>query len=487
MIRHKLSLFVICAALATQGQVLCRWTADSSRSSQVAFDCYRGETLVFTPSLASYGTSITNYTATLLWQTNGMGNAWWSTNVLAFTPAMDVGATRYTIFIRAETTNGVNYRANGTITMRNAPGFTPNTLPLPVPVINFATVTTTNAPWLLAELDPGIPAAIDTAVAIAGTNAQTMADSALSTAVDFASTNPVYKVYAPGSSTTWIDGAGNQYGVETITNYFIQFSKPDFHEEFPYPFGYATNSFPFSLTNTWSGYFENGAAILYLRAHSTVFDDKMWTAPVGEYPLYLLSSNWPAYGTATVSRVISVVTNLVDSLSYKPSYGGATNIATASVAVHSTNETAHATLLAGKVSTTDSTYTATVAKASSALQPSATNDWTVSAHQAWLTSEADTNALTQLDAHKTNGTAHTSLFAGKVGIDRTITVNGSTGTLSSNLSFTVAAGITGATVTNIVNAFTFANQTWSAAGTNATYRMSWDVTNGTFRVEEILP
>jgi hypothetical protein len=143
--------------------------------------------------------------------------------------------------------------------------------------------------------------------------------------------------------------------------------------------------------------------------------------------------------------------------------------------------------LAGKVSTTDSTYTATVAKASSALQPSATNDWTVSAHQAWLTSEADTNALTQLDAHKTNGTAHTSLFAGKVGIDRTITVNGSTGTLSSNLSFTVAAGITGATVTNIVNAFTFANQTWSAAGTNATYRMSWDVTNGTFRVEEILP
>jgi hypothetical protein len=30
-------------------------------------------------------------------------------------------------------------------------------------------------------------------------------------------------------------------------------------------------------------------------------------------------------------------------------------------------------------------------------------------------------------------------------------------------------------------------QIWSATGTNATYRMSWDITNGTFKVEEILP
>ena len=28
---------------------------------------------------------------------------------------------------------------------------------------------------------------------------------------------------------------------------------------------------------------------------------------------------------------------------------------------------------------------------------------------------------------------------------------------------------------------------WSAAGTNATYQMSWDITNGTFKVMEILP
>lgn len=31
------------------------------------------------------------------------------------------------------------------------------------------------------------------------------------------------------------------------------------------------------------------------------------------------------------------------------------------------------------------------------------------------------------------------------------------------------------------------NMTWGAVGTNSTYRMSWDVTNGTFKVEEIVP
>ena len=86
-----------------------------------------------------------------------------------------------------------------------------------------------------------------------------------------------------------------------------------------------------------------------------------------------------------------------------------------------------------------------------------------------------------------NGTNVMTEIAGKVGTNRTITVNGTTGTLTSNLSFTVTAGITGATVTNIVNAFTFTNQTWSAAGTNATYRIYWDITNGTFGVQEILP
>jgi hypothetical protein len=221
---HQLKLIipVLCIAFATHAQVLCRWTADSSRSSTVAFDCYRGETLQFVPTFAAYGTPITNYTATLLWQTNGMGTAWWSTNVLAFTPEMDVGANKYTVFIRAAMTNGVSYRANGIITMRNSPGFTPNALPLPVPSIDFATVTPTNAPWLLAETDPGIPSAITTAVAQAGTNAQAMADIALILAKDYALTNHVTKLW---SNDRYIDGLGNSY---IVSNFWNMTFSPDF-------------------------------------------------------------------------------------------------------------------------------------------------------------------------------------------------------------------------------------------------------------------
>ncbi|MBQ6248252.1 MAG: hypothetical protein IJK04_15375, partial [Kiritimatiellae bacterium] len=45
-------------------------------------------------------------------------------------------------------TNGpVQYRAHGTIRMHGSPGAAPNALPLPVPVLDFARITVTNAPW----------------------------------------------------------------------------------------------------------------------------------------------------------------------------------------------------------------------------------------------------------------------------------------------------------------------------------------------------
>ena len=149
--KKKLNLILtaFCIALVTHAQVLCKWDAESTRSVPARFDCYRGETLLFTPTYRQYGQLVTNLTETFYWQTNGMVNAWWTTNILQFTPAMDVGASSYTCFIRASGSNGVSYRANGIITMRHAPGYTPNTLPLPVNVIDFAVVITTNAPWAL--------------------------------------------------------------------------------------------------------------------------------------------------------------------------------------------------------------------------------------------------------------------------------------------------------------------------------------------------
>jgi hypothetical protein len=335
---------------------------------------------------------------------------------------------------------------------------------------------------LLATVSHALPANATVRMATEGYVTNKVAQGVAS-AVAFATTNRMEKVYAPGSSTTWIDGAGNQY---VISNFWNMTFSAGFGRE-----GHVPSQTNYLFTSYTQYYFEGYAwAYWRMRPYEVVYlpssltSPSIWNATTNALVLDPVAGPW-ASGYAYIQTWST--TNLVDSLSYKPSYAGATNITDAAVAVHNTNGTAHADMFAGKVSTTDSTYTATVAKASSALQPSATNDWTVSAHQAWLTSEADTNALTQLDAHKTNGTAHTSLFDGKVGTDRTITVNGSTGTLSSNLSFTVTAGITGATVTNIVNAFTFTNQTWSAAGTNATYRIYWDITNGTFGVQEILP
>jgi len=155
--KKKLNLILIgiCIALAAHAQRPLRWEASAVQTAQVTFDCTRGETLTFTPYIKAYGTTLTNYTASFQWQTNGMGGLFWSTNALVFAPSMDVGASRYRFFIRAESTNGVMYSAQGTINMLHGPGATVNALPLPVNVIDFGTVATTNAPWLLsADLDP---------------------------------------------------------------------------------------------------------------------------------------------------------------------------------------------------------------------------------------------------------------------------------------------------------------------------------------------
>ena len=138
-------------SLAAQAQVAFKWSVESSRAAPTQFSCYRGETILLHPVITSYGETVSNYTATVYWQTNGMDTAWWTTNALVFCPAMDVGASSYTLFVKADTTNGTSYRANAVIRMLAAPGVTPNSLPYPVQLLNFSTVSWTNAPWLLPD------------------------------------------------------------------------------------------------------------------------------------------------------------------------------------------------------------------------------------------------------------------------------------------------------------------------------------------------
>ena len=162
--RGTITFLTLCTALAALAQVPCKWTADLARVTPADWDCLRGETVELMPSFVS-GRDVRDLSgvesATLWWQTNGMGAAYWSapasvdTNsrphrlVARWTPEMDCGAAAYRYFVGAAAPSGTQYRAHGTIRMRGAPGDLPNALPLPVKVIDFADVSVTNAPWAL--------------------------------------------------------------------------------------------------------------------------------------------------------------------------------------------------------------------------------------------------------------------------------------------------------------------------------------------------
>ena len=252
------TIFIICCiAFAAHAQRPLKWVADAVQTAPVTFDCSRGETLTFTPVLKAYGATLTNYTASLQWQTNGMGGLFWSTNALVFAPSMDVGASRYRFWIRAETTNGVMYSAQGTINMLHAPGAIVNALPLPVRVIDFSSILYTNAPWVTVESDPGIPAAIDTAVAQASTNAQASAAAAQSNAIAFALTNWTTKIFNPMNTREYMDGTGSQF---VISNYWTMTFSPDFQNVYGNP--PPQSSYVFTNDN-YAAYFYTLSAMPY--------------------------------------------------------------------------------------------------------------------------------------------------------------------------------------------------------------------------------
>ena len=114
----------------------------------------RGETYELEAVLKMHGKpfapAITN--ACIYWQTNGMENLYWSApasvsnNCLraSWLPSMDPGATSVRGYIGDP---GRIYAAAFQFRFIASPGATPNVLPLPTPVIDFAKVTVLNPPW----------------------------------------------------------------------------------------------------------------------------------------------------------------------------------------------------------------------------------------------------------------------------------------------------------------------------------------------------
>lgn len=122
----------------TSAAVPIRWTVETSRAQPALFDAYHGETLDLAAAFQSYGSPLAiTGPASLYYQTNGMGAAWWtapatvSSNTIsaAFTPSLDPGATTLNCFLGGPSSS---YRASFRMRFLNSPGATPNVLPLPL-------------------------------------------------------------------------------------------------------------------------------------------------------------------------------------------------------------------------------------------------------------------------------------------------------------------------------------------------------------------
>ncbi|MBQ1428575.1 MAG: hypothetical protein IIZ06_02815 [Kiritimatiellae bacterium] len=172
-----LSATLCAAALSAIAAVPVRWTAETSRVQPIALDAWRGDTLALECTLISYGrpVSLGAATASLLWQTNGMGSAWWQTNATVsadgviratWSPSMDPGAPAVAFFLPVQTGDGASYRAAGTLRFRPSPGAGSQIAELPQPggTLDFGEFNLVNAPWAtLDAANEAISAAVTSA------------------------------------------------------------------------------------------------------------------------------------------------------------------------------------------------------------------------------------------------------------------------------------------------------------------------------------
>lgn len=173
-IAHRLpSLHLLCAAIAALVLHSCspepafaatplqlRWTAELSDPKPYNAVLFAGESADLVATLKLYGRAVAledTATASLYWQTNGMGSAWWQSAATvttagvvtaSWTPDMDAGADLYRWHLGvANAASSTIYRAFGAFRMQASPGAAPNALAPPVRWIDFNAITVSNSPW----------------------------------------------------------------------------------------------------------------------------------------------------------------------------------------------------------------------------------------------------------------------------------------------------------------------------------------------------
>lgn len=150
----KLPCMILATALAAtlHAAVPLAWEARPNAPAPASFDRHHGETIDFRCTLTGFDAAFAPAADIRLWyQTNGMGQAWWSapatvqSNVITATwsPALDPGADRVSLFFGAPS----NIYASAVLRLRHSPGFTPSVLTLPVQRLDFAAVEIANAPY----------------------------------------------------------------------------------------------------------------------------------------------------------------------------------------------------------------------------------------------------------------------------------------------------------------------------------------------------
>lgn len=322
--KNNLLALALFAALASHAQVRCQWLADTARPSSVTFVGYHGETLWLEPAFTSYGQTIdlSDASATLYWQTNGMDSVWWSkpATVIAgdpdrvraiFAPTNDAGATAYSFFVGLTSTNGRAFRALGTLQMRSSPGWDATTLPNP-------DAWPTLAADILSVMLPALPTyaawtneAALRAAADAALQAQiTALDGGGSSSSALQSDAALRLISADSNLWLSVESGTATLFTATATNWIAL--PPEYASLWP---GSGSQAFPFKGfgADIWTGFvaksnavglYDEGDVVLSLDTSGGV--PHVWSAPSSlAAELSLPAKTSGTLGTATLYRVIS--------------------------------------------------------------------------------------------------------------------------------------------------------------------------------------
>lgn len=208
-----LALFTIHSYLFTAiAAVPLSWDARPGNPAPASFDRYHGEALEFRCTFRGFGELPFPSGADIrLWyQTNGMGQAWWSvpatvqSNVLSaiWSPALDPGADRVSLFFGAPS----NAYASAVLRLRHSPGFAPGTMPDPE---TFHESDPVFAAWLSTYTPPD-------------TSLEPSTNYTDRTLGAFASTGAVARATVYGTPTRWTDATGCVW--EAVSEHFTDWA-----------------------------------------------------------------------------------------------------------------------------------------------------------------------------------------------------------------------------------------------------------------------